>query len=185
MDLIFFALFTGCALQDQIRKLRIERNIDPLTGLLNRRALNERINALNDSSTIKNALLLCDLDYFKKINDTYGHPIGDEALKHVSAIMSKSIRPYDEISRIGGEEFVIVLKDVNHDMALNIGERIRKAIEAQPLIINEQTIPITVSIGMDFFDNRIQFDHTMEAADLLLYQAKKMGRNQIQWQLIP
>ena len=185
LDLIFFALFTGCALQDQIRKLRIERNIDPLTGLLNRRALNERINALNDSITIKNALLLCDLDYFKKINDTYGHPIGDEALKHVSAIMSKSIRPYDEISRIGGEEFVIVLKDVNHDMALNIGERIRKAIEAQPLIINEQTIPITVSIGMDFFDNRIQFDHTMEAADLLLYQAKKMGRNQIQWHLIP
>lgn len=185
LDLLFFGLFIGCALQDQMRKLRVERNIDPLTGLLNRRALNERINALTQSNSIQNALLLCDLDYFKKINDTYGHPIGDEALKHVSSIMRKSIRPYDEISRIGGEEFVIVLKDVNHEIALNIGERIRKAIESQPLIINGQTIPITVSIGMDFFNHRIKFDQTMESADLLLYQAKKMGRNQIQWQLIP
>ena len=185
LDLVFFALFTACAIQDLMSKLRIERNIDPLTGLLNRRALNERVHSKNEDPIRTKALLLCDLDFFKKINDTYGHAVGDEALKHVSAIMNKSIRPYDEISRIGGEEFLIILMDVNQEMALNIAERIRHAIESQPLKSNGQIIPITASIGMDFFEHKEDFDKTMQSADLLLYQAKKLGRNQVQWELKP
>ena len=175
---LLFLLLASCSIRDSIKKLEYERNVDPLTGLLNRRALKEQIEHFRTDNTTYNAVLMADIDHFKYVNDQYGHLVGDLALQHISHIMRKNVRRYDEISRIGGEEFVLVLKDISYQSAFNIAEKIRKAIESTPLKVQNKEIRISLSIGVSFFRQPNEFESAVNDADSRLYQAKKLGRNQ-------
>lgn len=180
----FLVLFISYNVQNSFTHLRRERNLDPLTGLQNRRAFNEQIQDIRNRPVTQNGLLICDLDHFKKINDEYGHHVGDLALKHVSRMMMSNLRQKDEISRFGGEEFIIILHDTQTQVGLQIAERIRKSIEINPLIYEGKPIYLTMSIGVSFFHFYSEFEAMLQVADQLLYQAKDAGRNQIQYQLL-
>ena len=175
---LLFILLASCSIRDSMQKLEYERNIDPLTGLLNRRALREQIEHFKTDNTTYNAVFVADLDHFKCVNDQYGHLVGDLALQHVSHIMRKNVRRYDEVARIGGEEFVIVLKDISYQSAFNVAEKIRKAIESTPLKVQNKEIRISLSIGISFFRQPNEFESAFNDADSRLYKAKKLGRNQ-------
>lgn len=176
---LIFILLAACSIRDSMRKLEYERNIDSLTGLLNRRAIFEQISDIKPRTHSQHAVLICDLDHFKQVNDQYGHLIGDFALQHVSHIMRKSVRRYDEVARISGEEFLILLKDTSQQDALCVAEKIRKSIEITPLNIQEDKIELSISIGVSFFCHSKDFEHAFNAADRQLYAAKNTGRNQI------
>lgn len=183
-------LLVCCAYQDMLQRLRLERNEDPLTGLLNRRALDDQLETLRNNPVSLNAIMICDLDFFKKINDQYGHYVGDAALKHVSNILKGNVRAkkssyaYDTISRIGGEEFMIILQDTKKESAMEIAERIRLNIEKSPLIFDDMEIHLTISIGVSFFYCYTEFDEAMRNADQQLYYAKTSGRNCIKLERI-
>ena len=180
IDLVVLMIFMGCATQEIMFTLRQERDLDPLTGLLNRRGLEQQLMRLPKHPSTSNAILLCDLDYFKQVNDLYGHHTGDLALQHVSQIISKAIRRYDNIARIGGEEFLIILQDVDVDTAICIAERIRSDIQNTVLVYRSDRIQLTASIGVAYFSTRNEFKEASRLADQLLYQAKNLGRNNVQ-----
>ena len=179
---LFLTLFIAYSIQNSFLHLRQERNLDPLTGLNNRRAFNEQLASIRFQPVSQNALMMCDVDFFKKINDQHGHLVGDSALKHVSRIMLDSIRQQDQISRFGGEEFTIILHDTQTSIALQIAERIRRNIEQNPLPIAGQSINMTVSIGISFFHFYSEIEEAIQHADQLLYQAKRSGRNQVKYE---
>ena len=180
---LIFILLCACSIRDSMSKLEYERNIDPLTGLLNRRAFEEQLDVLEHNFSGVHALILCDIDHFKKINDLHGHHVGDLALKHVANILKKSVRKYDSVARFGGEEFILLLRGTSKDVALIVAERIRKSIESTPFHTDDQDIRMTLSFGVSFFENSDEIDTAMQVSDLLLYQAKKYGRNKIEWEL--
>jgi diguanylate cyclase (GGDEF)-like protein/PAS domain S-box-containing protein len=164
-------------LEKQSQELLEMATIDPLTGLLNRRELNNRSGRLfsqaqrNKSSV---ALMIIDIDYFKNINDTYGHAFGDDVLQHLGKTLLKSHREHDVVARYGGEEFVLVLPDIDDANALNIAEKIRCDIETTKI----NGVNITVSIGVSINkDNKNEFDVLFKEADSALFKAKKNGRN--------
>jgi len=126
------------------------------------------------------ALLMLDLDYFKVINDTYGHVFGDDALRHVSALIRDESRGDDSIGRYGGEEFVMVLTNVDGDGAIRIAERVRQAVENAPLLHNGRVVPLTVSVGVALASEVEGGAGPLIAlADERLYTAKKNGRNRV------
>lgn len=182
--IVMITIFISCSIQDTLIRLSRERNLDPLTGLINRRALDEHIERLKlENGHKQHAIILCDIDHFKRVNDQYGHAVGDAALKHIAQMMNKAVRKSDEIARIGGEEFLILLHDVHEGFALTVAERIRTVVEMTPLQIEQQNIYMTVSFGVSFFNHYDDIAQAKQNADLLLYQAKKFGRNKVQWQL--
>lgn len=181
IHLVFFSLFMASSIAESMNKLKQEHSLDPLTGLLNRRGFRLHVSQLKAPRTQQHAILMADLDYFKKINDQYGHHLGDLALQHVSRLLQNNIRHQDKISRIGGEEFVILLEDLEQQEAYTIAERIRHSIAHTPIRYQGQTIGLSISIGMTFFSNANQVDAALLDADQLLYDAKKMGRNQVQY----
>lgn len=157
--------------------LRTAANTDPLTGLLNRRALDEWA-AVPPSA----AVLMVDIDRFKAINDTYGHAVGDRALRGVADVIRSSLRRTDRAFRFGGEEFVVVVeldRESTDDAATALGERIRQLVESvdpRDLGIDH---PITVSIGVDRVDASEALAPHIRHADRALYAAKALGRNRV------
>ncbi|MDH5205681.1 MAG: GGDEF domain-containing protein [Hylemonella sp.] len=158
---------------------------DPLTGLANRRhfrtALERQIDSVARHGT-STLLLLLDIDHFKKINDSHGHPAGDLVLQAVARTLRDSIRPGDMAARYGGEEFAIIMSHCQPDHAQAVGERIREAIAALSVPIDtQQHLKVTVSIGGVFAPHwvRTTVDLWTEQADMLLYQAKAQGRNRV------
>lgn len=148
---------------------------DMLTGLLNRRAGHQRLDfALNTSDSV--SLLLLDIDRFKSINDTYGHPMGDQALCVFSDIIIKTLRKSDIVIRWGGEEFIVLLSNVSLSAASKIGEKLRISIEQQSA---QRLIPMTVSIGLAQSKSEDSIETIIQRADQALYQAKNTGRNQL------
>ncbi|ATO20969.1 hypothetical protein BS636_00975 [Acinetobacter sp. LoGeW2-3] len=180
IELIFLGMFISCAILDLVLKLEQERYRDPLTGLLNRRGLEAYIQKINSDPDLQHAVLMADLDHFKSVNDRYGHQVGDLVLQHISQIFKANIRKKDQVSRIGGEEFLIVLPNIQKDAAFKIAERIRLQLEDTPLQHEQQHIDLTISIGVSFFKDPAEIEEAILAADQGLYQAKQMGRNQIQ-----
>lgn len=161
---------------------------DFLTGLQNRRSFMQRLQAelarIQRSPEMHTALLLLDLDHFKRINDSYGHIAGDAVLKHVSDIMEQMMRTSDLAARFGGEEFIILLQDCDLECAQVIAERIRQKIGESPLNWEQQQILITTSIGVTMLRADDQFpDNTVNRADTAMYRAKAGGRNQVQIEL--
>ena len=185
IDMLFLALFISCAMLDTFKQLYHERAYDPLTGLLNRRALDEYLQRLSYPSTQPtHVLVLADLDHFKQINDQYGHSCGDLALQHVSQLLQSHIRRSDRIARIGGEEFCIVLTHISLQQAIERAEYMRQRLAATPLTYQGQQIELNISMGLCSFCSATEITHAYLKADQLLYQAKRMGRNAVHAQLI-
>lgn len=157
--------------------------IDSLTEIYNRRALDEKL-AIAAMSSERNgnklSILFADIDHFKKINDTYGHVVGDEVLKVVAKRISSVLRFGDVFGRYGGEEFVIGLPDTNEEQARNLAERIRQTIADNPVMCADHKISITISIGVSVLRGGVgSIDQAIQIADRALYYCKQNGRNRI------
>ncbi|MDW7998241.1 MAG: PfkB family carbohydrate kinase, partial [Thermodesulfovibrio sp.] len=139
--------------------------LDKLTGCLSRNIFEEEKNNLSGFSHA----LLIDIDYFKKINDTYGHDYGDVVLKNTAELIKKNIRPTDKLYRYGGEEFLLLLSNITTSNAIKIAERIRKAIQKHGMV--------TVTIGISEINSSL--DASIKQADIALYQGKNSGRNRV------
>lgn len=153
-----------------------EAMTDALTGLLNRRALLQ-----NPSNTVPagTALVAMDLDYFKKINDRYGHDCGDQALKAFAELIRANIRPTDLAARMGGEEFCIVVSDSNPRAPMTIAERIREQVEAMTISTAAGPVRTTVSAGISYASGDETLQSLLIRADEALYEAKSEGRNRV------
>ena len=157
---------------------------DGLTGFLNRRhflvRLQEEFDRMQRNVQSRSSVLMLDLDLFKRINDKYGHAVGDAVLKHFSDIIRKQQRKIDVVGRMGGEEFAIILPDTETAEAQIFAERLRKSIEMNPLQQQGQSIKITVSIGIASLNaNSNNPDAVLREADRALYFAKESGRNRV------
>jgi len=161
---------------------------DPLTGLSNRLLLNDRLDhAINHASRFGKciSLIFCDLDNFKPINDTYGHHVGDEILKRVASYLKKTLRKEDTICRFGGDEFIILIEELDSfELLDNILKKINN-ITNTPCIIDGNTISIGMSIGASIFpDDGINAEELIHSADEAMYRAKKRGKNRIEYSKI-
>jgi diguanylate cyclase (GGDEF)-like protein len=170
--------FTHALMQAESQK-RSESIVDTLTGLPNRRGLEERFEDLREDARRSGrplALLLCDLDLFKMINDAHGHQRGDRVLLEVAEAISRSLRPTEQVYRVGGEEFLVLLPGCDLDSAGAVAERVRLAIEAA----HPGGLAVTASVGLGASTgDEIEFDELFRAADAALYEAKRNGRNRI------
>jgi diguanylate cyclase len=177
----YLTLFLAKAKRYSLR-MEKEATVDHLTGLNNHRTFDLHYNESLSNAIEKNqqlTLMLFDIDYFKKVNDTYGHPSGDTLLKQLGELLKVTSRDFDVISRIGGEEFSILLIDCPHQHALVIADRIRLSVQGHPFELKDGTrINITLSIGVASLSESNQND-IIEQADLALYKAKQNGRNQV------
>lgn len=162
------------------RDMKNRADIDPLTRLYNRRVLDREIKELIDTNT-QFSLVIYDIDDFKKVNDSYGHLAGDEVLKMVSEVVRKSIRKTDVPCRYGGEEIIIIFKDLSKEDACVISERIRKNIELTSTLWSGGNIFVTVSGGVSAYpqDGSTREEIIKIADDILYYQCKKMGKNKV------
>ncbi|MDT8403725.1 GGDEF domain-containing protein [Sulfuriflexus sp.] len=168
------ALLYKSALQQAMR--------DTLTGTLNRAAYDTMLAKEIDIARRHDtplSLLVLDIDHFKKINDTYGHAMGDNALKAMVKRINSKIRSSDILFRYGGEEFTIVLNNTGIDGARLLAERIREAIEEMVYINNDVSMRFTVSIGISTLTRSESGDSLFDRADKALYKAKRSGRNQV------
>ncbi|MBY0371230.1 diguanylate cyclase [bacterium] len=159
-------------------------NRDALTQALNRKAIMELIAEEHERSSARSlplTLLMLDIDHFKTINDTYGHPAGDHVLKETCAlILNKMIRSQDVLGRYGGEEFALLLRETKLPIAIDVAERIRAAIEKQVYTFDNKQIPVTISIGVASLDSTSKSaDDLIATADRALYDAKNQGRNRV------
>ncbi|MCP4395177.1 MAG: diguanylate cyclase [Alphaproteobacteria bacterium] len=160
--------------------------IDPLTGINNRRSVELIANAEINRSKRRShdmSVLLLDADHFKKVNDTYGHSMGDKVLKSIADTISTELRKADIVGRIGGEEFVVILPETNVEKAAGIAERIRNKINSQVFTSEDKNsiFQISASIGISTLrhDDR-NVDEILNRADDALYEAKENGRNRIE-----
>ena len=163
-------------------ELRLLATTDVLTGLLNRRActraIEQELARCKRMPEHQSTLMLLDLDFFKSINDRYGHAAGDAALVHVAKLMELNRRELDVASRWGGEEFVMLLPGTDLEGARILAERLRSELEQQPIEYSGQTIELTVSVGVALLQAQDdQLDAVLVRADGALYRAKSAGRN--------
>lgn len=156
---------------------------DPLTKLPNRRAF-EVVLKQEIAQSIRNAeplaLAMLDIDHFKKINDSYGHDVGDEVLRYVAQILMNSTRSGNMIARIGGEEFCMLLHNTSLTDAVEVAERTRRLIEEGAHIHNGQELRFTISAGVNLIDLQQPIERAYKISDEALYRAKKNGRNRVE-----
>jgi diguanylate cyclase (GGDEF)-like protein len=164
-------------------KLEALNQTDTLTGIYNRQYFDNALDLqwdLASRSQSSLSILFLDLDFFKKVNDEYGHIIGDKALCHAASVFQETAkRKSDMVARYGGEEFAIILPSTQHDIAKELAENIRLNIEKTPLIYGEITVQLTVSIGVNYTipNNQINCILFLDQVDQALYEAKHTGRN--------
>jgi diguanylate cyclase (GGDEF)-like protein len=178
-----FLLYTP-AEDDLLNDLELRALQDPLTGLYNRRYMDQRLDqevtfARRHGSCV--SLLLLDLDHFKAVNDGYGHPVGDRLLLELGSYIRGCVRTEDVVSRHGGEEFSLILREIDLPGALVLAERLRSGIEAFPFVHSGNRIPVTISIGVATAVGVKDLTRAqlMDAADKELYRAKDEGRNRV------
>ncbi len=194
-----------CAPQLEIARLSRLATVDPLTGALNRRAMEHLMSAagpsLKDAAPVARTVtagavaaeagdtaaevkepavvsaIMADIDHFKQVNDTYGHLMGDQVLKQIATILASVVRAGDAVIRYGGEEFLIMLSGVASERALAIAERARTAIEATTFHFHEVTFHVTISMGVAQLRPGESREDLIKRADEALYEAKHAGRN--------
>jgi two-component system cell cycle response regulator len=156
---------------------------DPLTHAWNRRGILELLSReLPESERRRGAtaLIMADVDHFKRVNDVHGHQAGDLVLEEVAARFMRVVRPHDGVGRYGGEEFLIVVPGYEVGGAPLLGERLRAAVAAEPFVHEGVSIPVTASFGIALYEAGARPEALIEAADLALYRAKGSGRNRVE-----
>lgn len=179
--LIVNTVILSAALAKSDRAHRERSTLDPLTNLFNRNALEQRLSELdgmpsNEAEGLSHALLLCDLDHFKRINDQLGHAAGDAVLQDVAYTMRATLRAGDSIYRVGGEEILIVLPSANEADAVEIAERLRIAVRERRPVGAQVTVSIGVAVSGE---GSVDTDDLISRADAALYAAKAGGRDTI------
>lgn len=171
------------ALQKANQKLTQLSQTDPLTGLYNRGFWESRLQHEFDRyarTQAVSSLLMLDIDHFKRINDTYGHPAGDEVLRQLSVILCEETRTTDIVGRYGGEEFGLLLIDTNTKQSQTVTQRIRDRVEALEVNYLGEKIRITISMGLTEVSNHFQsYEQWLQLSDQALYQSKENGRDQL------
>jgi diguanylate cyclase (GGDEF)-like protein len=174
------AVLTAPLMQSDI-KHRNDAVIDQLTGMLNRHALSLRVEELTEQARINGepiGLIVCDIDRFKLINDTFGHAAGDDVLRDLSYLLRKQLRAFDLIYRLGGEEFLVLLPGAELESATELAGRLREAVAAEPL---GPGVSVTMSLGVCVSRHDEAFDYkaVFARADAALYEAKRGGRDRV------
>lgn len=183
--LLFAIWFTvsllACSVRDVVTSLRDERNRDPLTRLLNRRAFMEAAQQLlADPRQAPWALVAVDIDHFKRINDSWGHAAGDQVLEQLGQLLPLQLRDRDLVARFGGEEFMLLLNHVQPGEAHDIVERLRVQLGAHEFSLLPEPIRMTASFGIVSVHSAAELTQALAQADVLLYAAKSAGRNCVQ-----
>jgi len=180
---LFLTILITSLIAKHIHKLHqdlIHESIrDPMTGALNRRQLSTHLEtslAYKKRNNINSAILMFDIDHFKRINDNFGHDIGDKVIIKLVKLINEHSREVDLLFRIGGEEFILLMNDIDINFAQDIAEKLRMIIRVEPIIENH---PVTVSIGICAPLNHFSIDIWVKNADNALYVAKNQGRNQV------
>lgn len=170
-------------LRDELDRHRREALIDPLTGLLNRRGLEQRLEEIDGNGEDDSlAMVMLDIDHFKRVNDTYGHAVGDVVIRHVAQVMRGAVRAQDVTVRFGGEEFVIVMPRMSLVDAEKVAESIRVRVERLRLTRRQDQLkldPFTISLGVAIRRAGEAFEGLFARADQALYAAKNGGRNRV------
>jgi len=167
----------------RIRRLQQTALLDPLTAIGNRRHLASRLKvSLMDfrESKLPFGLLFCDIDHFKNFNDTFGHNLGDNALRMVAQTLRANIRETDTMGRWGGEEFMILVQNIEAKALLVLGEKLLNLVRQSHLTLPDgRTVSVTISIGGTLVNENDTIDSVIDRADRLMYQSKASGRNRI------
>lgn len=172
-------------LEEKNRQLEYLAGHDPLTGLFNRRQFDQLV-TMELSRAARQAapvsLLMVDLDHFKFINDRYGHPLGDEVIRHAANLLRNHTRTGDSVARLGGEEFLLLLPDTGQAQARTIAEKIRMLLEDTPLPLKDGLLYLTASFGIASLQAGMPgtYEALYAAADKALYRAKASGRNRVE-----
>jgi diguanylate cyclase (GGDEF)-like protein len=171
-------------LQFKQRELQRLTRLDGLTGLYNRSTFVELTRqelARAQRQGSPTTILLLDLDFFKRVNDTWGHPAGDAVLRNVAVVANSTVRATDLVGRLGGEEFIILLPNTSMEAARRLAEKLRGNLERSPATWEGQVIRTTASIGVagTTAAEKLDFDHLYSVADSALYTAKEKGRNRV------
>lgn len=172
-DSILILFLTTVSIKNNLSQI-----IDPLTKVFNRKFYNRFIENKNNLKRL--TIQILDIDHFKKINDTYGHPCGDYVLAEMIKVVKSQVRKTDMVCRYGGEEFAILSKNTSKNEGLEIAERICESIRNTKFIYEGQVIPVTVSIGVAAQRKPQEAKTLFDIADKALYRAKRSGRNQVQ-----
>lgn len=176
---VALAILTSTAMSI-VQTLDHERSRDPLTRLLNRRAFFEQVKKRLELYGHSGwAVMTCDLDHFKMVNDTWGHVAGDRALKEFGALLARTVRQDDLAARFGGEEFVLLIRSTSLHTAVLVAERLRSSV--MNLHIPATAHTLTASFGVVQLNSNGDINQAIEQADRLLYEAKHAGRNKVVW----
>jgi diguanylate cyclase (GGDEF)-like protein len=169
-------------------QLRVQAYVDPLSGVLNRRAF-VALSAKEESRVRRRnyelALLMVDIDHFKQVNDTYGHPSGDAVIRGLADLCVKTLRPSDMVARYGGEEFVIGLTETGLDQAVLVAERLRGAVASAIIPTETGPVQFTISIGVAVCSRASSLAEALRRADEALYLAKRLGRDRVEAEPVP
>ncbi len=171
-------------LQHRQQSLQLRASVDALTETLNRAEilrLLEQVLRRSRPNQEPVSIIMLDLDFFKKVNDELGHPTGDRVLQQVAARIKSAVRNVDSVGRYGGEEFLVVLPGASEEMAMRIGERIRKNVAASPIKCDDRLIGMTVSEGVTVLGNGDTHEAMIARADRALYRAKHGGRDRVSY----
>jgi diguanylate cyclase (GGDEF)-like protein len=179
-------LYSTCLLIYRINRssevLRRLATTDPLTGAFNRRHFMElmgREQRRADRYNTIYSILMIDIDHFKRVNDTYGHQIGDHAIQAMAEACRRTTRPTDIVARYGGEEFIVTLTHTDQPGAVKVAERLREAVAEVALPTEKGVLQFTISIGISTYVKRSAVDQIIQRADQALYKAKETGRNRV------
>ena len=174
---------TKAELEKYSKKLQMQATTDTLTGLANRRKitelLKEEIKKLEEDNNNNFNIIMLDIDFFKKVNDNYGHPMGDEVIKKVSNHMQDKVGSEGVVGRFGGEEFLTILYNNNIQEAALLANQIRSDIESKKIEFEGKQISVTVSMGIACSTETVVYQELLNKADERLYKAKENGRNQV------
>ena len=174
---------TKAELEKYSKKLQMQATTDTLTGLANRRKitelLKEEIQKLEGDNNNNFNIIMLDIDFFKKVNDNYGHPMGDEVIKKVSNHMQDKVGSEGVVGRFGGEEFLTILYNNNIQEAALLANKIRSDIESKKIEFEGKQISVTVSMGIACSAETYEYQELLNKADERLYKAKENGRNQV------
>jgi diguanylate cyclase (GGDEF)-like protein len=179
-DELYIEFYLDSYVTDLIREFKFLAEIDSLTGVYNRRKIEEILSRESERSkrygnTV--SLMLIDIDNFKDVNDTYGHQMGDEVLKRIARIIRQNLRRTDSVGRYGGEEFLVILPETEVQKAIKAGERIRKAVESERFRFGK----VTVSVGVTVLKSTDDFGTLFNRLDRAMYLAKERGKNRVEY----